>query len=276
MGLARHCVALAAQKRKAFFKASVPIKSICLYRWHLGARKPVRAIGYISQNKTSVQPKNLDLAFQEDVVRKYAQERNWEMVDVYTEVISTANQHRQPMLEQLFSDAQAKRFDVLIIPRLDRLTRNIRMLNHIIGEICTAAGVKLISLEEELDTTTDYGKKALNLIDIVTKWDTKRISDRTKEIIARKRQKGERVGHAPYGFTYQNKRLVPVKKEIEVIELICEKRDGGMSYHKIAKLLNDKKVLSKRGGIWYAETVKTVFQNRSSAKYQKEEAEANA
>ena len=102
---------------------------------------------------------------------------------------------------------------------------------------------------------------ALKIIDIITKWDTKRISDRTREIIARKRAKGERVGHAPFGYTYSNKRLIAVDSELKTVVLIREQRENGYSYHKIAKYLNERKISSKRGGIWYAETVKTVYQN---------------
>jgi DNA invertase Pin-like site-specific DNA recombinase len=150
---------------------------------------------------------------------------------------------------------------VLVIARLDRLTRNIRYLNAIIAEICVKYGVGLVSVEEGLDTSADSGPLAISMIDIFTKWDSKRISDRTREIIARKRERGERVGHAPFGYTYQNKKLVEVPEEQRTVDLIRKKREGGMSYHKIARLLNEGNISSKRGGIWYAETVKTVYRS---------------
>ena len=49
--------------------------------------------------------------------------------------------------------------------------------------------------------------------------------------------------------------------ELKTVQLIRDQREKGLSYHKIAKYLNDHKIGSKRGGIWYAETVKTVFKN---------------
>ena len=72
---------------------------------------------------------------------------------------------------------------------LDRLTRNIRYLNALIEEVCNKCGIALVSVQEELDSLNDRGRMALNIIDIVTKWDNKRISDRTREIIAKKREK---------------------------------------------------------------------------------------
>jgi len=221
----------------------------------------VRAIGYSCLNTLSQKPKNLTLEDQEGIIRAFVAEQNWELVDIYQETTTSTNSQSQPILERIITDSGTNRFDVLVIARLDRLTRNIRQLNTLINEMCMTNNVQLISIEEGFDTRTDCGKLGLRLIDINTKWDTKRISDRTREIIARKRAKGERVGHAPFGFTYKDKKLVAVDSELNTVRLIREQRDKGQSYHKIAKYLNDRKISSKRGGIWYAETVKTVYQN---------------
>jgi site-specific DNA recombinase len=205
----------------------------------------VRAIGYSCLNTLSQKPKNLTLEDQEGIIRAFVAEQNWELVDIYQETTTSTNSQSQPILERIITDSGTNRFDVLVIARLDRLTRNIRQLNTLINEMCMTNNVQLISIEEGFDTRTDCGKLGLRLIDIITKWDTKRISDRTREIIARKRAK----------------KLVAVDSELNTVRLIREQRDKGQSYHKIAKYLNDRKISSKRGGIWYAETVKTVYQN---------------
>lgn len=221
----------------------------------------MRAVGYTCLNTMNQQPKNFTLSQQEKIIRKFVASRKWKLANMYQEVISTGNQKDQPTLDEIIADSSNGNFDVLVVARLDRLTRNIRKLNTLISTVCMKNGKGLISIEEGLDTYTESGTLALQIIDIVTKWDNKRISDRTREIIARKKAKGERVGHAPYGYTYQNKRLVEVKNELDTVKLIVKKRDEGMSYHKISGFLNDKHIFSKRGGKWYAETVKTVFQN---------------
>ncbi len=226
----------------------------------------MRAIGYISHNTLSPQPKNLSPEEQEQIVRDFAQTQGWEMVGMYSDVLTTNSLQGQSKLLEIMEDSADDTFDVVIVARLDRLTRNIRQLSKFLTEVCQENNVTLVSVEEALHTGTESGRLASQIIEIVAKWDTKRISDRTREIIARKRSKGERVGHAPFGFTYKDKMLVAVQEELETVKLIREKRDAGMSYHKIAKYLNDKSISSKRGGIWYAETVKTVFQNSGGGK----------
>lgn len=220
----------------------------------------VKALGYACLNTFSQQPKNLTLAFQESMISEFAAARGIDLVAVHREEIDSSGSGGRPVLDEIVAQSGGGGFDVLIVARLDRLTRNIRELDALLSTVCVRNGVDLVSIEEGLDTTSEGGRLALNIINIVTKWDTKKIPDRTREIIAQKRVKGERVGHAPFGYTYKNKKLVPVKKELETVALIREKRDAGMSYHKIARFLNDNRIASKRGGIWYAETVKTVYQ----------------
>ncbi len=221
----------------------------------------MRAIGYTCLNTVSQQPKNLSLEDQEKTIQQFSDAKGWSLVGIYQEVTESTNTMSQPKLEQIILDSGQDTFDVLVIARLDRLTRNIRQLNTLINRMCLQNGKHLLSIEEGFDTHNECGQLGLRLIDIITKWDTKRISDRTREIIAKKRAKGERVGHAPFGYTYKDKRLVVVPAELDTVRIIREQREKGLSYHKIARFLNERKIVSKRGGIWYAETVKTVFQN---------------
>ena len=234
----------------------------------------MKAIGYASLNTLNPHPNRLTLGDQERMIRDYAGQAGMELVDMLTEVKSTNTDLRHPQLQKLMQGAARGDFDVLLIARLDRLTRNVRYLNALIDELCDKYGVDLVSIEEGLNTSDESGRLALSIIDIVTKWDTKRISDRTREIIARKRERGERVGHAPFGYTYKDKKLVEVAEEQRVAVLILEKRESGMSYHKIARMLNDEKIASKRGGIWYAETVKTVYQSKLARRTAEKQAAA--
>ncbi|MCH8887717.1 MAG: recombinase family protein, partial [SAR324 cluster bacterium] len=196
----------------------------------------MRIIGYTCLNTISQQPKNLSLAEQEKIIRDHVEANDWELVEMYTEMTeSNHGQSHQPKLTEIIKSSNTGRFDAIVIARLDRLTRNIRQLNTLISEVCIKNGVELISIEEGLDTRNEAGELTVRIIDIVTKWDTKRISDRTREIIAKKRAKGERVGHAPFGFTYQNKQLVPVQNELKIVKLIRDHRNQGYSYHTIAR-----------------------------------------
>lgn len=64
---------------------------------------------------------------------------------------------RRPALDQLLTDARRRRFDVLIVWRLDRLGRNLRHLILLLEEL-QALGVAFVSLAEGIDATTPAGK----------------------------------------------------------------------------------------------------------------------
>ena len=148
-----------------------------------------------------------------------------------------------------------------MVARLDRLTRIIR-LHHQLLKLFEENKIRFVSLAENLDSKTKSGKKVLEAIEILALWDAKSIPDRTREMIERKRKIGERVGHAPFGYTYQKKRLTPLTKELTIASIIREKReDENFSYHKIAKFLNSQRLRAKRGGRWYAETIKVICEN---------------
>jgi DNA invertase Pin-like site-specific DNA recombinase len=150
---------------------------------------------------------------------------------------------------------------VLVVARLDRLTRAIRLHQQLLN-LFKENNVRFVSIAEGLDSKTKSGKKVLEAINILALWDAKSIPDRTKQMIERKRKIGEHVGHAPFGFTYQKKRLTPLEKELAIASIIREKReDENLSYHKIAKFLNSQRLRAKRGGRWYAETIKVICEN---------------
>ena len=56
--------------------------------------------------------------------------------------------------------------------------------------------------------------------------------------------------------------LTPLAKELNIAAIIREKRElENLSYHKIAKFLNSQRLRAKRGGRWYAETIKCICEN---------------
>ena len=115
---------------------------------------------------------------------------------------------------------------------------------------------------EGLDSKSKSGKKVFEALGFFDLWDAKSIPDRTRRIIELKRAIGERVGHAPIGYTYHKKQLIPLEKELAIAAIIREKReDESLSYHKIAKFLNSQRLRAKRGGRWYVETIKVICEN---------------
>jgi len=217
--------------------------------------------GYIRLNNSRQNPKNLDLGKQNKIIRKWAQERNLKVKKIFREIESTSSSLELPKLKDIISLIKKGKVSILIVARLDRLTRRIRLYQKLL-KLFKEHKVRFISIKEDLDSKTKTGIKILDAIDILALWDAKSIPDRTCEMIERKREIGENVGHAPFGYTYQKKRLRPLNKELNIAAIIRDKRENeNLSYNKIAKFLNSHRLRSKRGGQWYAETIKVICEN---------------
>ena len=222
----------------------------------------MKVYGYARVNNRRGPSKKLSIRQQAQIIENYAAQRGWELEKIFSDTAETSVSLELPNLQKIIQLAEEEKMDRLIVARLDRVTRSIRTIHQFLQKVCAAHGVVFVSVEEDLDSSTEPGRLALETIRLIAKWDSKMISDRTKALVEQKRSVGERVGHAPFGFVYEKKKLIPFLKELKVVYLIREKRDQeSLSYHKIAKLLNESQIPAKRGGKWYAETIKTIYEN---------------
>jgi len=217
--------------------------------------------GYIRFNSSPRNPNNFDLKEQDKIIREWSKKQGLKVKKIFQEIETHSSSSELPKLKRIISLIEQEKVSVLIIARLDRLTRRIRLYQKLL-KFFKKHKIRFISIKEGLDSETKTGKKVLQVIEILALWDAKTIPDRTSEMIERKREIGENVGHAPFGYTYKKKRLTPLTNELKIATLIREKReDEKLSYNKIAKFLNSHRIRAKRGGRWYAETIKVICGN---------------
>src|SRR6188474_2334241 len=89
-------------------------------------------------------------------LRRYCEARGWTAAEYVDTGVSGAKD-RRPALDRLLTDARRRRFDVLVVWRLDRLGRNLRHLIVLLEEL-QALGIAFVSLNEGIDATTPAGK----------------------------------------------------------------------------------------------------------------------
>jgi site-specific DNA recombinase len=106
----------------------------------------------------------------------------------------------RPGIQDIIKLAREKAFDVLVICKLDRMTRNIRDLGFLTQDVFEAHEVAFSSIADNFDTTTANGKLVLNILGSVAQWERDIIAERTKEVLAHKKNNGEWTGRNPYGF----------------------------------------------------------------------------
>jgi site-specific DNA recombinase len=223
----------------------------------------MKAIGYIRVSTDEQARDGLSLEAQEEKVRAYATAKGWDLAGIVRDERS-AKDLKRPGIQRVIRGCKSKDFDVVIICKLDRMTRNVRDLGYLVQDVFEKNGVAFSSIADNFDTTTANGKLVLNILGSVAQWERDIISERTKDALTHKRLvKRERAGVVPLGYELaENGRdLIPNSKELEVVRQLRDLRNRGWSYGRIAKYLNDRSVPTKRGGKWRAWTVQYLTQN---------------
>lgn len=127
---------------------------------------------------------------QELELKEYCERRKYDVVKVYTDVISGSTDSR-PALNNLMIDAYNKVFDAVIIWKLDRLGRSIKHLIDSVNKF-SLWGVELICTTQQIDTSTPNGKLLFHIFAAVGQFERDLISERTKLGMKRAKNVGKR------------------------------------------------------------------------------------
>jgi DNA invertase Pin-like site-specific DNA recombinase len=125
-------------------------------------------------------------------LRRYVAARGWAGQEYVDKGVSGAKDRRLA-LDQLLADARRRRFDVLVVWRLDRLGRNLRHLITLLEEL-QALGIAFVSLGEGIDATTPAGKLQMHILGAIAEFERARIAERVKAGLRRARNQGKRLG----------------------------------------------------------------------------------
>ena len=99
-------------------------------------------------------------------LREYAQRHSWTIVHEYKDYASGADPSR-PDLDKMLAEARAKHFDAILAVRVDRIGHSVANLNTI-AEDLQRHSVELICSDQDIDTTTAYGKFVFTVLGAVS------------------------------------------------------------------------------------------------------------
>ena len=166
-------------------------------------------------------------------------------------------------LQALLSAVRDQKIRLVIVTEATRLTGSLQRFLQVVGERFTSEGVRLVSIEDRLDTGTETGRRFLRMLGSFRQASLDRFTERTQE---GHRQKAKSGGHAygevPFGYQKdEDGNLEPAPDQARVVREIFHLRENGESLRSIAGHLTDEKIPTKRGGKWHASTVKSILDN---------------
>jgi site-specific DNA recombinase len=154
-----------------------------------------------------------------------------------------------PGLQRALAEAQAKRFELLLVYRVDRLSRSVRGLAQIL-EALDDAGVLFRSATEPFDTASSAGRMMVQMLGVFAEFERATIVERVIAGMERKAARGEWIGQVPFGYRRDeaSSQLVPDPAQAPIVAEIfrryAERLEGTAT---LARWLADRGYQTKRG-----------------------------
>lgn len=146
-----------------------------------------RAALYARVSTADQEPANQLLPLQ-----AFAEARGWTVTEYVDHGVSGARD-RRPALDALLGTARARRVDIVVVTKLDRLARSTRHLVNVSAEL-QALGVDLVVTEQAIDTTTPTGRLLFHVLAAIAEFERDLIRERVVAGLRRARAQGRRLG----------------------------------------------------------------------------------
>ena len=221
----------------------------------------MRAIGYIRVSTEEQAKEGISLEAQEEKIRAFCLAKDWELVKIFSDAGYSAKNLKREGILSLISFCERKKCDIVVIYKLDRLTRNVRDLGYLIQDVFEKNGIAFSSVQDNFDTTTASGRLILNFLGCIAQWEREIIAERTKDVLAYKKENLKTYGPTPYGFKRENDKLLPCKRELSIVKLIYDLRKKGTTFKDIVDHLENKGIPTKNKRKWSKSTIYKMLKN---------------
>ncbi len=181
---------------------------------------------------------------QRESLQAYARAKGWSVFEVYEDDGYTGTTLERPGFQRLLSDAEKRRFQGVLVYKLDRLARSLRDQENLCARL-EQIGVAVFSSTEQIDRTTSSGRITSQVLGMVNEMFSRLLTERVPPGMRRAVQAGRRVGggFVPYGYRLNESergKLEIIPEEAEIVRLIYSLYLEGNSTHQVARILHSK------------------------------------
>ena len=144
----------------------------------------------------------------------------------------------RPGLKRLLADVEAGKVDIILLYKIDRLTRSLTDFSKIV-EVLDTAGASFVSITQSFNTTTSMGRLTLNMLLSFAQFEREVTGERIRDKIAASKKKGMWMGGpVPLGYEVQDRKLVVNEGEAEQVRHIMQRYVALGSVPALAEELN--------------------------------------
>jgi len=151
----------------------------------------------------------------------------------------------RPALQLLLSDIRARKIDVVVVYKVDRLTRSLADFAKLV-ELFEAHGVSFVSVTQQFNTTTSMGRLTLNVLLSFAQFEREVAGERIRDKFAASRRKGMWMGGTiPLGYDVKERKLIVNEAEAETVRVIFRRYLALGCVSKLRADLDQKGIRSK-------------------------------
>jgi site-specific DNA recombinase len=152
----------------------------------------------------------------------------------------------RPALQRLLDDIRGSKVEVVVVYKIDRLTRSLLDFAKIV-EVFDAHSVSFVSITRAFNTATSMGRLTLNVLVSFAQFEREVTGERIRDKIAASKKKGMWMGgYPPLGYDVKERRLVVNEAEAETVRHIFRRYQELASVHVLQEHLNQVGIVSKR------------------------------
>lgn len=169
----------------------------------------------------------------------YCTAHAWVISEIYVDGGYSGSNLKRPAIQKLITEVS--NFDIVLVYKLDRLSRSQRDTLYLIEEVFLPNKVDFVSMQESFDTSSPLGKAMIGLLAVFAQLEREQIKERTwmGKLARAKSGLYHGAGYIPLGYNYQNGKLVVNAYEAEQVRKIYEWYLKGDSYQSIVDRLKE-------------------------------------
>ena len=222
--------------------------------------QPIRAAIYTRVSTEDQAKEGFSLDAQLDKLRSYCKARDWEIGNEYIDDGYSGRYVKRPAYSRMMQELD--KWDLLLVIKMDRIHRNSKNFMTMM-EYLNKEEKEFVSMSESLDTSTAMGRFVMDIIQRIAQLESEQIGERVYIGMEQKAKtnSGMLGFNIPYGYFYSSGFLTINQEEATVIKNIYTWYKNGNSMGKIARMLNEAKIPTKKGKIWVKKTISKILKN---------------
>lgn len=210
----------------------------------------MKKAGLYCRVSTDIQMEGYSIDAQKDFLKSYCKMHEIDNYEFYIDGGYSGSNINRPDMQRLIEDVEDHKIDIVVVFKLDRLSRSQKDTLYLIEEVFNPNDCGFVSIKENFDTNTHFGKAMVGILSVFAQLERETILERTR--IGRKKRAEEGLwygtGNLPFAYDYDEKKgiLVPNKEKVEIVNKMVELYLQGMPMTQVGALfrLQDQTVRS--------------------------------